>query len=273
MQEIIDKLSANVPHSPKEYIGKDGLTHCAVCNRATQTVVFIPMLNPPRKVVRCICDCRVKELEKAKQRDEQMERDKKRSVCFNKTNMARWTFEADDRRDERLSDAMLKYAEQFADFKREGKGLLLHGTVGTGKTFYAACIANYLIDRGHRVLMRNFSELTNQMQANFGAKQAIIDDLNRYALLILDDLGAERNTEYMQEMVFNIIDSRYRSGLPFIVTTNLSADEIKNPKDVASRRIYDRVIERCFPVEVSGRSRRREALKNTHADVKNRLGL
>ena len=273
MQEIIDKLSANVPHSHNEYMGNDGLLRCGVCHRATQTVVYLPFLNPPRKVVRCICDCRAKELEQAKLRDEQMERDKLRSVCFNKTNMGGWTFEADDRRDPRLSDAMLRYAEQFNDFKRDGKGLLLHGAVGTGKTYYAACIANYLIDRGQRVLMRNFAELTNQMQANFGAKQAIIDDLNRYPLLILDDLGAERNTEYMQEMVFNIIDSRYRSGLPMIVTTNLTADEIKHPKDVASQRIYDRVIERCFPIEVSGRSRRREALKNTHADVKNRLGL
>lgn len=274
MEEVIDKLtsglSARVPRSPKEYMGEDGLLHCSVCHRATQVEVEFADI---KKVVRCICDCRVKELEQVKQRDERMEHGKMRRVCFNKTNMAGWTFEADDRRDEKLSNAMLRYAEQFRDFYKDGKGLLLHGTVGTGKTFYAACIANYLIDRGHKVIMRNFSELINQMQENFGEKQKIIDDLNRYSLLILDDLGVERKTEYMQEMVFNIIDSRYRSGLPFIVTTNLTADEIKNPKDVDSQRIYDRVLERCFPVEVSGRSRRREALKNTHADVKNRLGL
>lgn len=270
MEEIIAKLNAKVPSAAHEYMGEDGLLHCSICHRATQVEVEFADI---KKVVRCICDCRVEEMEREKRRDQKAKQDRMRSVCFAKTNMAEWTFEADDRRDERLSNAMLKYAEQFKDFYRDGKGLLLHGNVGTGKTFYAACIANYLIDRGHRVLMRNFAELTNELQSTFDSKQEIIDDLNRYSLLILDDLGVERRTEYMQEMVFSIIDSRYRSGLPFIITTNLTADEIKNPKEVAYQRIYDRILERCFPVEVSMKSRRREALRNTHADVKNRLGL
>jgi DNA replication protein DnaC len=97
--------------------------------------------------------------------------------------------------------------------------------------------------------------------------------LNDFDLLIIDDLGAERKSEYMQETVFNIIDSRYRSGLPFIITTNLTADEIKKPQEVSFQRIYDRILERCFPVEVTGQSRRRQALKDTHADVKAMLGL
>ena len=102
-----------------------------------------------------------------------------------------------------------------------------------------------------------------------------IDSLNRYDLLVIDDLGVERDSAsgYMQEMVFNIVDSRYRSGLPFIVTTNLTADQLKNPADIRYQRIYDRILERCFPVEVTGASRRRKALKETHADVKAMLGL
>jgi DNA replication protein DnaC len=107
----------------------------------------------------------------------------------------------------------------------------------------------------------------------FDGKQAFIDSLNRYTLLIIDDLGAERKSEFMQETVFNIVDARYRSGLPFIITTNLTAEELKKPQDVSYSRIYDRILERCFPIEVSGASRRRQNLKDNYKNVKEKLGL
>ncbi|MBQ9943795.1 MAG: ATP-binding protein, partial [Clostridia bacterium] len=203
----------------------------------------------------------------------QQEHERKRRICFAETNMADWTFSNDDRKNEKLSDAMSNYAQKFSEFRSTGKGLLMYGTVGTGKTYYAACIANALIDRGYSVLMTNFARLTNIIQGKFEGKQEYIDGLNDYDLLVIDDLGTERSSEYMQEMVFNIIDSRYRSGLPFIITTNLTADELKKPEERAYKRIYDRILERSFPVEVSGVSRRRTALKETHADVKAMLGL
>ena len=187
--------------------------------------------------------------------------------------MAKWTFENDDRKNAKLSDAMERYAEGFADFKKDGKGLLLFGTVGTGKTYYAACIANRLIDKGYKVKMTNFATLTNQIQGMFEGKQEFINDLNRYQLLIIDDLGAERKSEFMQEMVFNIVDSRYRAGLPFIVTTNLTAEEIKKPQEIGYARIYDRILEKCFPIEMTGASRRRESLKQSFPNVKTKLGL
>ena len=92
-------------------------------------------------------------------------------------------------------------------------------------------------------------------------------------MLIIDDLGAERNSEYMQETVFNIIDARYRSGLPFIITTNLSIDELMSTDNIAQKRIYDRILERCYPVKVDGTSRRTESFKNNIMEVGKKLGL
>ena len=74
-------------------------------------------------------------------------------------------------------------------------------------------------------------------------------------------------------MVFNIIDARYRSGLPMIITTNLTIEQIKSPENVNYSRIYDRIIERCFPVEVQGKSRRRAAVRADYNDMKSLLGL
>lgn len=271
IDKVMNELSASVPIPEKEYLGKDGLLHCLKCCKRTELVLKHPLLDEYRKV-RCKCGCKSEQdLFEEQRKKEELER--KRKICFAESNMSTWTFENDDKKNPKLSDAMRNYVENFPEFKKEGRGLLLYGSVGTGKTYLAACVANALIDQDRRILMTNFARLTNEIQGLFEGKQKYIDSLNTYELLIIDDLGAERKTEYMQETVFNIIDARYRSGLPFIITTNLTAEEIKKPQNVEFARIYDRILERCFPIEMSGGSRRRESVKNTFFGVQQKLGL
>lgn len=270
-EKMFDDINANMQKPEKEYTGEDGLLHCAVCHRNTQTVVEFLGIT---KTVRCICDCKVKELEAEKELQRRIENHKRRQACFaGKPDMMEWTFANDDRKNAKLSDAMRNYAEKFTEFRRNGKGLLLFGTVSTGKSFFAACIANSLIDKGYSVTMRNFVQITNKLQGMFEGKQEYIDSLNDFDLVIFDDLGAERQTDFVQETVFNIIDTRLGAGLPCIITTNLTADEIKNPPDITHQRIYERILKMCHPIEVAGASRRRAELKETHADVKAMLGL
>ena len=105
--------------------------------------------------------------------------------------------------------------------KANASGLLIWGDVGTGKSFFAGCIANALLEKGVPVLMTNFSRILNTLTGmHFEDRNQFIDSLNRYSLLIIDDLGIERNSEFALEQVFNVIDSRYRSKKPLIVTTN-----------------------------------------------------
>lgn len=270
MNLIMNNMAADAEPNDKQYLDEDGLLHCKVCGEKLQT-----QINFQGKTfkVNCICDCGKADIERRKEKEHRQELERQRQICFRETNMATWTFENDDMENPKLSQAMKNYADGFADFRKDGKGLLLYGTVGTGKTYFAACIANRLIDMDYHVLMTNFAQLTNKISGMYEGKEEFIQSLNRYSLLIIDDLGVERNTEYMQEMVFNIIDSRYRSGLPFIITTNLTMEEITKAQSVGNARIYDRILERCFPVEVSGGSRRKKELKNSFADMKGRLGL
>ena len=163
--------------------------------------------------------------------------------------------------------------QNFAQFREQGKGLLLFGSVGTGKTFHAACIANALIDTGVPCLVTNFARIANTVQGLFEGRQEYYDSLNKFPLLVLDDLSAERKTEYMQEIVFNVIDARYRAKLPLIVTTNLTREELMHPADITYQRIFSRLFEMCTPIEIAGTDRRHDALKKDIAATKQLLGL
>lgn len=157
--------------------------------------------------------------------------------------------------------------------KEKSLGLLLWGDVGTGKSFFAGCIANALLDKGIPVLMTNFSRILNTLTGIYADdRNRFIESFNQYSLLIIDDLGIERNSEFALEQVFNIIDSRYRSRKPLIVTTNLTLDELKNPKDLAHARIYDRVLERCIPLKVNCRNIRKINAASNLKEARNLLG-
>ncbi|MBP3448176.1 MAG: ATP-binding protein [Clostridia bacterium] len=184
-----------------------------------------------------------------------------KSMCFQDSALYCWTFENDNGRNPLISKAKT-YADKWSDMMSKNIGLLLWGEVGTGKTFFAACIANALVENCVSVKMTNFSTILNDLFYE-NDKNQYIDRLNNHSLLIIDDLGIERDTEYALEQVYNIIDARYKSNKPLIVTTNLTITEIKNPVDTAHKRIYDRVLEMCVPVKFDG-----ENFRTQKADFK-----
>ena len=117
---------------------------------------------------------------------------------------------------------------------------------GTGKTFFAGCIANALLEQGVPVLMTNLDRVLNAMGGYHSEEHNhFVNSLRHYDLLIIDDLGIERNTDFALEQIFHVIDSRCRSGLPVIVTTNLTLQEMRDSEDTVHQRIYQRA--RWFP--------------------------
>ena len=137
-----------------------------------------------------------------------------------------------------------------------------------GKAALAGCIANALMEKEIPVHMTNFALILNDLAASFENRNEYISRLCRYPLLILDDFGMERGTEYGLEQVFNVIDSRYRSGKPLIVTTNLTLDDLRNPEDTAHSRIYDRLLSMCVPVRFTGDNFRQETAQRKMESMK-----
>lgn len=273
--ESIEKQAA-IANAPAEgdYIGPDGLLYCHKCHTPKQCrVTFFDIVRTPY----CLCKCEEEERWQREEKERQLKELERirnlREIGFPDADMLRWRFERDDRSNERVSTAARNYVEHFREMREKGKGLMFYGPVGTGKTYMAACIANALIDRGYPCLMTNFARMVNIISGMHEGKQDYIDGLNNFALLVIDDLAAERDTEYMQEIVTNIIDARYRSGKPLIITTNLTAGELKNPAETRKKRVYSRLLEICIPIEVSGKDRRKERLKADYANMAKLLGL
>lgn len=197
-----------------------------------------------------------------------------RDDCFYSDSFKGYTFSIDDGTTPEIMAASRKFIARFDDyFFPKHKGLLFHGPFGTGKTFTAACIANEMIDNGHKVKFTSFSRLINSLMGTFDGKQNIVDSLAQYDLVVIDDLGTERSTETVADYVFQIVDSLYQNGIPTIYTTNLKLDQIKEPQNNAQGRIYDRILERCYPVAFMGKNRRRKNIVNDYEETKEILGL
>ena len=179
-----------------------------------------------------------------------------KSLCFEDHALYSWAFDKDNGKNPIMWMAR-DYVDKWSDALSDNMGLVLWGDVGTGKTFFAACIANALVEQNVSVKMTNFSTILNDLFAE-SDKNKYLNLLNDHSLLIIDDLGIERGTEYALEQVYNVIDTRYKSGKPLIVTTNLTLDELKAPTDIPHKRIYDRVLGMCVPVMFNGVNFRKE---------------
>lgn len=263
------------PCNDSDYINPDdGLLYCGICRTPKQCrVTFCGNIYTQS----CICKCENERIEAGKEifRKQQLNADIRRFKSFSgmtKKQLSEWHFDnfsitADNEKQLKICK---KYVDNFGIMLAKNQGLLFWGGVGTGKTFSAACIANALLDSSIPVVMTSFAKLLGTSKG-FGIDENMITELNHAKLLIIDDLGAERNTDFALEKVYSIIDSRYSSGLPMILTTNLDLTEMQQCKDIRYQRIYERILEVCYPVKFEGKSLRKNEAKDRFAEMRELL--
>jgi DNA replication protein DnaC len=106
--------------------------------------------------------------------------------------------------------------------------------------------------------MTSLPRILNALSGKYDMdRNEYINSLNRYDFLIIDDIGSERSTDYALEQIFTVIDARYRSGKPMIITTNLGLGDMKMA-DIDKARIYDRILEVCQPIAFQGKNYRKD---------------
>lgn len=251
-----------------DYLDEEGLLVCGKCHTRRQAIIDFPPAPNGKMLVPVICDCR-KAAEQAEAEEKQRLKDmeviqklKKQSLMDSRLEEASFESFKVMKHNERQFRICRRYADAFDEMLARNQGLLLFGGVGTGKTFAAACIANQLLSKRVPVIMTSFIRLLDSMQSFREEDSILIGRLNRARLLIIDDLGAERGTDFALEKVYSIIDSRYRAKLPIILTTNMSYEDMKKNADIRYARIYDRIFESCYPLQFSGLSwRKGEAVR------------
>lgn len=273
-ENVLDKIvntaeqaTAEKPatESTNDYIGDDGLKHCGNCGGAKQIVTEAMGIV---KTVNCICKCQRERDEALKTLNQRyIEIGKNRSVGIQDKKLTSYNFQSDDGSNPQIRDFAERYVKNFKGAKENNLGVIFYGEWGTGKSFFAGCIANALLDVGFSVLATSVVRLTNHLFKETD-KNAFLRELCSYDLLIIDDLGAEQDSEYKKEQIFSIIDERYKSDKPVIITTNLNPQTFSEITDGRGRS-YNRILEMCTPVEVQGQ--RRKAVGQAKAKMLNDL--
>lgn len=161
-------------------------------------------------------------------------------------------------------DNAKKYANKLIN-RATDKGLFITGTYGVGKTYLASCIANEVIKNKITVVFGTLIQLLDYIKDTY--KDSDMSDkeyLNLYYsvdLLIIDDLGKEKPTEWVLEKLFLIINNRYNNYLPIVITTNYNRNQLrerlcvnKNYSMVDS--IISRLYEMCGGIEIKDEDHR-----------------
>ena len=271
MNMVNDVLSGIVQNArtghhaePGDYIDDEGFLVCGKCNTRREYLIKLPGDEGEQKVP-SLCKCRqeaIEEEERKRKLDEEIKRLRDLSLMDERLETATFDNFIVKDKNAKCHRLLKSYADRFDEMLEKSQGLILYGSVGTGKTYGAACIANQLLNSGISVVMTSFVKLIDGTRSFDEEAERKIQRMMRVKLLIIDDLGAERDTSFALEKVYSIIDARYRSKLPLILTTNLNMADMLNEEDVRYARIYDRIFEMCVPIPFEGISwRKAEAAK------------
>ena len=260
LEKFFEKHIDNTPPNENEYI-KDGFKHCKVCNKPKQCKVVFARKE---YIVGCICDC-PDEVSQDRENAKKLEQINNIKAGITDDIYKAMTF---DKADGEIKFAK-RYVENFEKYYAENIGLMIIGSKGTGKTFAAACIANALCENMQSVYMANVLSLTQQI-SSFD-NEYILNKIKNCKLLIIDDIGAERQTDYICEQIYNIVETRYRAKKPLIITSNLTLEQLKTCEDIRLVRTYDRLKEMCHPIVMTGESRRIKKANDRFQALKSEL--
>lgn len=162
----------------------------------------------------------------------------------------------DVRRNMQAYQQCKSYAEREGLFTDDRNCLIIYGDVGTGKTHLAASIANHLIEMGIPVLFGTFSDHLEHIREEYDSPhpRKYLSEMKNVPLLVLDDFGKEKRTEWTQQILFGIVNYRYEHKSPFVITTNFNIDGLAN---YVGTPIFSRLNEVCSAVDTGSGDYRR----------------
>jgi DNA replication protein DnaC len=158
--------------------------------------------------------------------------------------------------DRNVVAATRRFADTIDEQLDAGRGLWFMGDVGTGKTTLAMLVSKAALKAGRSVAIYSLPRLLNEIRDTHRAERSHVDLLDRLTavdLLHVDDVGAERTTDWVLEELYSIVNARYEDERSMVITTNL--DHTKLGEQVSERTV-SRLTEMCDVLLLSGEDRR-----------------
>lgn len=253
----------------------DTISVCPVCGEPTAKKVTFGDKSFSMPLACACARAQAREMDEYVEREKKLFRDKEiiRGGYLDESYLD-LDFGKDDSPTSKPSMDLRRYVKAWDEMKKKNIGLLLMGSYGTGKTYYAGAIANEVRKLGDYVLIGTLPKLISTMNEDYGRyKSEWEDKIKTYPLMVIDDLGIERITDYSYEQIETIIDLRYRSKLPIIVTTNISKTDLANMTDIRQQRVWSRLNEMCVAYAITGTDRRVAIGKQKREEAKAILGI
>lgn len=250
---------------------------CSICKQIVpkRTVYMLGIEKQVQPRCKCEVDAFEKDVAAMEERKEKSEIERKFSFSSLGERFQDSTFERFKGREgsERALEIARKYAGKFD--KTVGTSLLLWGNPGNGKSYLAAAICHEIKSRGFIPVFQSVPELLGRIRSTFNknakdSESEIMNAVLKCDLLVLDDIGAEKISDWVLDAMFRIIDGRYRNKRPTLFTTNFTptellyrfmADDKSVEQEIAARRIYDRILEVSVIVENKATSYRQEVAR------------
>jgi DNA replication protein DnaC len=155
-------------------------------------------------------------------------------------------------------EAVRSFVGRIDDHLDAGRGLWIMGPVGTGKTTLAMLVSKAALDAGRSVAIYSLPRLLNEIRDTHRPERSHLDLLDRLSavdLLHIDDVGAERSTDWVLEELYSIVNARYEDQRSIVITTNLEYDDLCTQ---ISPRTTSRLAEMCDQLPLEGADRRVE---------------
>lgn len=268
MIDIIEQMAVQASQGMEETTHDvNGIRHCNTCNEPRQE--WILMLDEMRKMpVPCACiraEAEARKEQEKKERFDQLVRELREDGIRDK-KFQKCTFESDNEPRSEASIMARQYLTNWKKMYSNNYGIIFTGNVGTGKTFLACSIANALINKGISSRVTSLPTILSEIQGTWD-KSGYVARLMQYDLLVIDDFGTERTSDYGMEQVINIVEKRLNSERPLIVTTNISIGEMDSVTDLAKQRINSRLREMCpIIIPCTGVNKRAESTAGREND-------
>lgn len=243
---------------------------CSICGVEVPALeIKIPGLELSRWVQpKCKCEVEAFDAEQLKfqKQGEEQEIRKLFSISNLGERLSNVNFESFQQRagSEFAYKATKNYASAFNS--KNPTALILWGEPGNGKSLLAACANNYIQQSGHTTVFVSMPDLLTKIKQSFNksnndSEEQILKALDMCDLLVIDDLGAEKTSDWVEETIFKIIDNRYRKKKPIFITSNI---EPRMLSQKIGSRSTDRILEMCIEIKneaSSFRTQKAESMK------------